>query len=580
MQRDDIDLLRQHFMLTSALRYTPAVWVIAGFLALTVWPSSTGRWVLGWPLLIVLCYQARHVWLRPSLDLEVLTAKPDVWRRRFWISTVGCGLVVGAGPWWVFPGLSESGQMFVTLILLCWLAGSMASIGHDPRVFMQYAMAFAAGIGLGWLHTGSPYIWPVLGMLPLYVVVITGFSKGIAAVVDESLRIRLVNRDMVRALQVAKTEAEDANSAKSRFLAVASHDLRQPLHALSLLNGLLGRNQSPERTREISDQMSRSLQTLDHLFGTLLDFSKLEASTVEAQMRWVHLPQLLERVANEFRMAASAKGLALDWRSPPVDIHTDPDLLERVLRNLLENALKFTERGGIRMDVHAQETGAPGDMVIVVSDSGQGIPANLHQDVFKEYFQAAGSKAHAGLGLGLAIVKRLTAILHMDVQLHDNRPQGSRFELHVPASMVREGDSHSAPIPLETPFQLSLEGLAVLCVDDDPSSLAALVNLVSDWGCTVIAAQSPEDAIAKCRRRTSIDVVLSDYALGGTMTGEQLIHVLRRILGEVPGALLTGDPEAIRRHRAGQIEFPVLVKPVPAPQLRSLLEVFVGLDDG
>lgn len=570
------DVLRLRFMFDRALKYTPAVWVIAFFLALALYRHADDALTLLWPGAMALVYQARDAWLRPALAAGVIEGDFGAWKRRMARSTVAAGLLVAIGPWLVFPQLPESVQMYVTLILCCWLSGSMASIGHDPKLYAVYAGSFCLGICLGWLRVDSPYAVDVFVMLPIYGVVVVGFSRGIASVVDESLRVRLINEEMVAALQAAKEAAEDASSAKSRFLAVASHDLRQPLHALTLLNGLLGREQPPERVQEISQQMGRSLATLERLFSSVLDFSKLEASAVRPHPRWFPLDELIEPVLDELRLHASAKGLQLRFERSDADAMTDPELLERILRNLLENALKFTDIGTVSVQVHAADAGQPRPM-IVVSDTGRGIPPDQRAEVFKEYFQIPGSATGAGLGLGLAIVQRLAELLGIAVDIDGQPSHGTHFRLLLPSGALRPRAPGSEASDVPGQDAPDLRQLRVLCIDDDASSLAALTSLLTDWGCQVVSASTPDEAFARARQSRGIDVVLSDYALDHDMHGAALIHALRALLGEVPGALLTGDPAAVQAHKEGSIEFPVLVKPVQPADLRALLEVFVSL---
>ena len=575
-ETDRLHVLRLRFMFNRALKYTPAVWVIALFVGLALHRYAADARALLWPAAIALGYQARDAWLRPALAAGAIERDHGAWRRRMVRSTIAVGLLVAAGPWFVFPLLPEGVQMYVTLVLCCWLSGSMASIGHDPRLYALYAAVFCAGICLGWLRVDSPYAFDVLIMLPIYALVVAGFSRGIASVVDESLRVRLVNEQMVAALQAAKEAAEEASLAKSRFLAVASHDLRQPLHALTLLNGLLARAQPPERVQEIAQQMGRSLTTLERLFSSVLDFSKLEASAIQPHPRWFHLDELIESLLAELGMHAAAKGLQLGFTRSGQDALCDPDLLERILRNLLENALKFTDAGSVRVRVHAAGATEP-HPVIEISDSGRGIAPDQRAEVFKEYFQLPGSAPGAGLGLGLAIVQRLADLLGIAVTIDDHLPHGTCFRLSLPAGALRPHQPGGAALASTESDAPELRQLRILCIDDDPSSLAALSSLLRDWGCQALAAASPDEAFALARTHPDIDVVLSDYALGHALHGAALIHALRELLGEVPGALLTGDPAAAQAHKDGTIEFPVLVKPVQPADLRALLEVFVSV---
>lgn len=374
----------------------------------------------------------------------------------------------------------------------------------------------------------------------------------------------------------ARDLAEDSNRAKSHFLAVASHDLRQPLHTLTLLNGLLSRPQTQERSREITQQMGRSISNLELLFNSVLDFSKLEAAAVMPTMIWTPLHISVARVLNDFKPFADAKALSLSAHCSPLEMFTDPALFERVLRNLTENAIKFTDNGSVHIEV---EQPTQGDACTIrVIDTGVGIASGEHSEIFEEYYRS--HKRHGprdGLGLGLAIVHRLTTLLDIKIAVGDNTPQGTVFELMVPPEHVRIPNPEMLA-QASHGVEMDLSDLFILCVDDDSESLDALAAVLADWRCRVVTASTAEQALIAARLHPEINVVLCDYALSGEVTGDALIQALRAVLGEVPAALVTADAKALKEHHSGQIEFPVLRKPVAHIQLRQLLEVFKELD--
>lgn len=556
---------RLHFTIQQAVKNTYSVWLISFFVALAAWRSVPVGITLGWTLMVGVAYAARIGYLRGGCDWGAVEADAALWARRFTVSTLACGAVVALGPVLFFPSASETSRMYMSLLLLAWLSGAMASLGTYPRLYAAYAVLFSGGVGLGWLVSDTAYKVEILVMLCFYAAIVSSFFRDFARVVNEGVEIRFMNERLVAELKAAK------EAAKSRFLAVASHDLRQPLHAVTLLNGLLSRPQSPESTMEISRHMDRSLSTLERLFGSVLDFSKLEAASVKPSFGWVALPTLFEQVVAGYRPGAALKGLTLTHGGCDVEIYTDAQLMERVLRNLVENAIKFTKSGSVGLSA-----GFSGrEFMLSVEDSGPGIPANLRGEIFKEYSQASDRKAGDGLGLGLAIVQHLASLLDVAITVRDNMPQGARFELRLPAGRVREAQGvRAAAKPASE--SVDLAGLTVLCVDDDAASLEALRALLTDWNCRVVLASSPEEAQAKVSAGSGIDAILSDYDLvnGGNNNGADLILALRERLGSVSGVVLTGDVGAMQAHRAGRIEFPVLMKPVSAHELRQLLEVF------
>jgi signal transduction histidine kinase len=560
---------RLHFTIQQSVKNSYSVWLISFFIALAAWRQVPAWLSLGWTVMVGAAYTARIRYLRGGRDRQAVEADHGAWERRFMVSTLACATVVAVGPALFFPVASEASRMYMTMLLCAWLAGAMASLGSIPRLFAAYSVFFVGGVALGWLLSETEYQLQIILMLGLYGIIVSSFSRNFARMVDDGVEIRFVNERLMADLNAAKDAAEEASAAKSRFLAVASHDLRQPLHAVTLLNGLLGRPQPPQSIVEISRHMARSLATLERLFSSVLDFSKLEAATVKPSLAWVALPALVEQVAAEYRPNAALKGLTLTHNCDDVEIHTDAHLMERILRNLLENAVKFTHRGAVSI-----AAGFAGDAFIVtVADTGPGVPANLRGEIFKEYFQVRDRKADEGLGLGLAIVQHLAGLLDMAVSVRDNLPQGALFELRIPGDRIRA--IQLADIARQTASaHLDLAGLTILCIDDDAACLEALQALLKAWNARVLLARSPAAAHATATDTPEIDVILSDYELGDPQNGADLILALRERLGPVSGAILTGSAAAVQAHRAGRIEFPVLMKPVAAQELGELLEVF------
>ena len=424
------------FTIMQASRNTIPVWLTLLFITFPAWSKAPAQLWAGWVLLAGAAYMARNRYLLAGRDLARVEQAPQGWGRRLFTSTVLLGGLIAAGPSLLFPHLDDIGRMYVTMLLVCWLAAAMTSLGAWPRLYIAYVCLFNAGLALAWWRAGSAgsvYAPQILAMLALHAMLLVGFARSFAQQFDQSIDVRFANEALVEQVTLAREAAEKASDAKSRFLAVASHDLRQPLHAVTLLNGMLSRPQPQERVAEISHQMGRSLCAMESMFNSVLDFSKIEAARVVPRSAWHRLDPLFERLADDYGVLAAQKGLQLRMQAQALEIFTDAQLLERMLRNMLDNAVKFTARGAValeaRMDAEA--------LVLTVSDSGPGIPANLREAVFGEYYQASGGQVHAGLGLGLAIVRRLAGLLQMSVEVRDALPQGARFELTIQAGQVR-----------------------------------------------------------------------------------------------------------------------------------------------
>ena len=377
---------------------------------------------------------------------------------------------------------------------------------------------------------------------------------------DMEAKVRAVTAE----LEHKRREAEQASLAKSRFLAAASHDLRQPMHAVSLYVEALKPQMRGRMAAELLDRIERSINGTVELFNAILDVSKLDAGVVQPQLAPVRVRALFLRLADDFASEAERKGLSLRVRAPDAWIESDAILLERILRNLLSNALRHTARGGVLLAARPRG----GRLRLQVWDSGSGIAPEHQPRIFDEFYQAGredGQIRH-GLGLGLAIVRRLARLLGYPLQL-DSRPgRGTVFSLDVP--LLPGGPGENAPLREET--RASLSGHA-LVVDDDPAILNALGHLLQQWGMQAVRV-SGMDQLAGAIEQAP-DVVLADYQLQGGETGLMVAQAVRqRWGGNIPVVLITGDTrtETIRALR--QSGYPILYKPVRAEQLRGVLE--------
>lgn len=359
-----------------------------------------------------------------------------------------------------------------------------------------------------------------------------------------------------------------ANEAKTRFLAAASHDLRQPIHALALFVGQLRAVPLPNPAASLVEKIERSVEALNELLEALLDLSKLDAGAVSAEARPMPLGDLLSRLALQFAPMAEAKGLALTLVRTTLWARSDPLLLERVLLNVISNALRYTDQGRILIGCRRRGT----DVEVIVADTGIGIgPADLGH-VFQEFYRAAGG--HRGIdhghGLGLAIVKRLADLLDHRVSIESELDRGTVVRVRVPRAEACESTLEPAALIME-----NLRGVRVLIVDDQALVRDAIQGLLLQWGCDVISAGRGEEALERTRGRRP-DVVLCDLTLADGESGVDVVNSLRRDLGSaVACAFVTGEtaPERIAQARA--TGFPITSKPTTPGKLRALLEYLV-----
>lgn len=370
-------------------------------------------------------------------------------------------------------------------------------------------------------------------------------------------------------VQARTHELAIANESKSRFLAAASHDLRQPLHALNLLVGLLDEERDPARREQIGGRISRAVSNINELFDGLLDISKLDAGVVAPQWADVPLAPLLQRVHARFVDDAQAKGLKLLLAPTRVWVRTDPQLMERIVQNLVGNAVRYTHSGGVVLGCRRSN----GAVRIEVWDSGVGIPGDKQQQIYAEFYQIASQRSlrSEGLGLGLAIVDRLCGLLGHRIDLRSAPDAGTRFALTVPR--VEPQPAPALPEPVRQDGE-PLRGRKVLVIDDDELVLQGAGGLLASWGCKAVTASSGRTAIDALMALggQAPDLIISDFHLAG---GEQAQDVLARLRDTfparpIPTILMSGDVSQRTRELARTLGLDLLDKPVRPMALRAL----------
>jgi signal transduction histidine kinase len=364
-------------------------------------------------------------------------------------------------------------------------------------------------------------------------------------------------------------QLEAANLAKSRFLAAASHDLRQPLHALNLFVAQLRTETDQAERNRVTAQIDAAVTAMNDLFNALLDISKLDAGVLAPDVTDFPLAHILQRIERTFAPAAREKGLRL--RIVPTDawVRSDSILLERVLLNLASNAIRYTDRGGVT--VGCRRRGCL--LRIEVWDSGIGIPEDQRENIFGEFYQVADPdrSRRGGLGLGLAIVDRLCRLLDHRLEVTSTPGRGSRFAFSLPMVAVPQEPIEHAISPKAMADPVS--GKLIVVIDDDALALDAMRGLLRRWGCFVVTAESESEALATLAgddRRP--DLIISDYRLDDGHTGIEAIQRLRSALRAcIPAFLVTGDIAPERLREASANGFHLLHKPVEPMVLRAML---------
>ncbi len=377
------------------------------------------------------------------------------------------------------------------------------------------------------------------------------------------------------ALEAARRNAEQANAAKTRFLAAASHDLRQPIHALGLLFATLADRVRDATTAPLLEQIDSAVDAVDSMLNSLLDISKLDAGVVRPEVGPVNLAAVLQRLNNDHQPIAKVTGNRLRVRVRPVDVavRSDAAMLQRILANLVSNALRYTVNGRVLVGVRRRRE----SIRIEVYDNGPGIPVDALDDIFLEFHQLGNPERdrRKGLGLGLAIVKRLAGLLGHRIEVRSVVGRGSCFSITLPVSAEAPRSATTTAPAAELGAELF--GKRVLVLDDDVAVRDAMSSLLERWGCEVITTSTPEEAEAGIASGPGLpDMLIVDYRLRQDASGIETIGRLHDLAGtRIPALVITGDTAPDRLREAEESGYPLLHKPVKPAQLRTVMRQLI-----
>ena len=485
------------------------------------------------------------------------------------------GAIWGSLLWVALDTSMLAGSVLVFAVLTAVAANAMSILSPVLPVFVAF-INIELLVGMPKLFLLDDPAYTALGLAgTLFGVIMLGQAFINARTVGASIGLRFENLELMEKLrqetaiaQGAREEAEQANAAKSKFLAAASHDLRQPIHAQGLLLEVLSRTNLTPHQCELLASASAASDASAEMLNTLLDFSRIEAGVIQPQLLPFQLQPLLNKIEREFARQADAKGLAYRSRETDLRVRSDVGLVELVLRNLVSNAIRYTDRGALLVACRRR-----GDYAVLeVWDTGVGIEPSQQREVFREFHQLGNPERdrRKGLGLGLAIAEGLARTLGHELALTSTLHRGSVFRFSLPLST--EPLPHApATVDLSRTQMLDVRALVI---DDDESVRTGMLHLLRDWGCECQAAESIEEALALARDQPP-DLVISDYRLREQRTGVEAIAALREFAGlALPALLITGDTAADRLREAQASGIALLHKPVSPSQLyRALVTV-------
>jgi two-component system, sensor histidine kinase len=507
----------------------------------------------------------------------------DRWLRRS-VTTIGLtSLAWGLVPWFV---LTQSGSVGTaanslspTVLALLALMGLAA--GGVPTVLANRAALFAWLLPLS-LPLPVALLWYGVPLAPLLAFLILGFLVfqlvfGLRhhKMIVQALGTRYAHAGLTERLRQQMDLAAQANRDKSRFLAAASHDLRQPMHALSLFSGALDKRLAGSELQPLMQNLNECVTSLDRSFNAMLDVSKLDAGVVEPTLHTFPIRDVFRRLHMHFAGQAEAAGLQLRFKPGGKKITTDPQLFERVMGNIIQNAIKYTREGGIVVVARTANRNKPGgeQVNVEVWDTGSGILATELPRVFDEFYQVDNPQhdRNRGLGMGLAIVKRLVLLLGHPLEVQSRPSRGTMFRISVPAQDLEalEGmdvGAETVPSPMG-------DARTLLVIDDEEKIRHSTAMLLEQWGYQVLVAGSgPEACKVVSEHGEQVHAIVSDLRLRNGDNGLKAIRAVRNVIGQdLPAVLVTGDTSKEQIQRAHDSGHLVLFKPVRPKELYAVL---------
>ena len=569
--------------------------LIIGTLAVAIltfsvlWPTVDQSNLTVWfaAMLISLLLRTMSILQYRRQDLTVSNAKQWLDKATFWstISGVLWGLV------FVFFTVPEEFLyiVFVVGVYCGFLSSSVSSMAIHIPTYLAFSVPSSMLFLIKCIANGMNGYGIIFYLTAIVIVVfftvMTSFARNTQESFNKTTRLTYENNKLLGELVEQKEKAEKAVLAKDQFLAAASHDLRQPLHALGLFVSALNDFPLEEEARRCSEKIKQSAFALNGLLNGLLDISRLDAAAVECRPNHIFLKPIIESIELEYLQIVKEQGTAINIDiSDQLVIYADEMLLQRVIRNLVDNAVKFTSDGVISISgVPTAKNGHESESIhLIIEDTGIGIPEDLHQDVFSEFTQLNNPERDRkkGLGLGLAIVKRLCLLMGIKIEMNSEFLVGTRFNLALPKGDVAKALKNFEEYAMNQEKDIALNGESsrlankvIVVIDDEIDILTGMGRLLTKRAAKMILAINGDDAIIQLNEKDYIpDLLIVDFRLRDNLNGVEVINQLRDEYNiDIPAILISGDTSPDRLNLAKTANIQMLHKPVPPNILNDVI---------
>jgi len=519
-----------------------------------------------WFVLVIAVYSCRVVLTRKYLEAAPPPEEAPRWGWYLTLTTFFSGVLWGFAAFTFHDPSHAYNDVLIYIVVIGFAIGSLVLTTYWLPAFYAYAFPALGGTILDQLLHVTPEGYTLSFLLTIFLVMLVRISIGSNKIAYDAIRIGTKNRELMQKMEQEKVKAETANQAKTRFLASANHDLRQPVHALSLLVHGLKKELNTAQGKLLFLRLERSVNNLGNLLESLLDLSRLDASAVKINLTKFPVASVSSQMLTEFLPVAREKRLRFSIRPCDETIYTDRTLLERLLRNLLNNAFRYTYHGGILLGFRKRGQ----EIIFEVWDTGIGIAKEEGDKIFNEFYQSENSERDRskGLGLGLSICQRIAGLLGSELTYRSMEGKGSVFRFKLPVSTkeskikvsVEEGDRRS-----------EISGKTLLVVDDDLEVLHAIIQLLKSWDIIPLTARNSHEAFEVINdRHLSLDGIICDHRLSDDESGLDVIKKIQQRF-KIPALMITGDTAPENLHALEKSGYPVLHKPVSPDVLHKIL---------
>jgi len=573
-EANNINLLREKSAhITKAARSATLANILAPLLCIPMFkdevPTSELTLWLGYMFVAVLV----RTWLLYRLAYEaekIIDPKRDLKIMSYAVGIVGFGWGLG----WILmaPDLLMVNRMIYVYMTTAAMISSMFAYSVHHVTFLAFTLPIMIPSLSTVLWPTTIFPWPFsVGLASLYIVVIS-IAKNFAKTFEDSVRLRFRNERLYQELANERDQSVTANVAKSKFIAVASHDLRQPMHAVNVYLELINLDNLPTQEKKSLSKIKSSITTLNTMFDSLLNISKLDADVMQVSHRVFHLEDLASTLRDLAEAKAIEKGLVFTIECPNLMVRGDKLLLQQILNNLVSNAIQYTEHGQVDVKFQIEQD----CLLIEVSDTGCGISTTEQSDIFHQFYRAEQTRAqHDGLGLGLSIVQRLCNLIGADIRVVSELGHGAQFIVATPflASSNEEEIFAAPPVPKTKNSHRSLQGKNIAVIEDNPIIVEAYRQTLANKGAYVhVLSEHESELEAQLESIDHIDCILSDYRLSQT-TGDLLIQKLRDSYNEeIPAIIVTADTSPSHINLFAKLNIQVLHKPISFHDVATTIE--------